>query len=142
MGHPLKGRIAIHAAKGLTREEYVEAYEFMRSIGVMCPPAVALLRGGLIGSVEIVEVVRESASRWFFGPRGLVLRDARPCEFIPVVGALGLFTWDVADASIVPAPAKWMLPKSDADVPALAEAKATSDSFQQLIKSQRPEGGQ
>lgn len=139
MGHPLKGRIAVHAAKGMTREEYVDAYEFMlRDLRITCPPAGALLRGGIIGSVEIVDVVRESDSRWFFGPRGLVLRDAKPCEFIPSVGALGLFQWQPADPSIVPASAKWMQPIVDKPHP--VEAKATADLFKQLNTLQRPEG--
>lgn len=132
MGH-CKGPVAIHAAKGMTQEEYVDAYAFMRSIGVLCPPAGALLRGGIIGRADITSVVSWSASRWFFGPRGLVLTSAQPCEFIPSVGALGLFLWKPGNALIVPAPAKWMLPKSDAEHP--VSAKATADMFEQLTKS-------
>lgn len=105
-----RGRIAIHAAKGMTREEYVEASEFMRQLHIECPAALDLLRGGIIGSVEVIDVVTSGDSPWFFGPRGLVLRDAQPCAFIPSVGALGYFQWKPADASVVPTPAKWMLP--------------------------------
>lgn len=105
-----RGRVAIHASKGLTREEYAEAFEFMHAIGVTCPPPATLERGGIIGSVEVVDVVTQSDSRWFFGPRGLVLRDPQPCEFIPAIGALGYFRWQRADAAIVPQPARWMLP--------------------------------
>lgn len=106
-----RGRIAIHAAKGLTRDEYEDAAEFMRGLGVICPPAADLARGGIIGSVEVVDVVRHSDSPWFIGPRGLVLRDPRPCAFVPAIGALGYFEWRPADASVVPAPARWMLPQ-------------------------------
>jgi hypothetical protein len=109
-------RIAIHAAKGMTRDEYESAADFMASIFVRVPPARDLLRGGIIGSVALRGVVKESASPWFFGPRGIVLADPQPCDFIPAVGALGLFKWRPADASIVPPPARWMLPSSAAPI--------------------------
>lgn len=105
-----RGRIAVHAAKGMTREEYDDASSFMRGIGVECPPACDLRRGGIIGSVEVVDVVTKSDSPWFFGPRGLVLRGPEAWTFIPSVGALGYFNWRPADQSTVPPPAKWMLP--------------------------------
>lgn len=107
---PLKGRRAIHASKGMTEREYDDAREFMASIGVSCPAAADLLRGCIIGTVEVVDAVKESDSRWFFGPRGLVLRDQKPCHPIPAVGALGYFSWKEADPSIMPGPARWMLP--------------------------------
>jgi hypothetical protein len=133
MGHPIRGRFAVHASKGMTRDEYISASDFMQRIGVACPPAGELLRGGIIGSVEVVEIVSSSISPWFSGPRGLVLRDAWPCALIPAVGALGIFSWQEADPSIVPAPARWMLPKPAADQPRLAEpeAKALPDLFRQ-----------
>ncbi len=113
-------RIAIHAAKGMTQFEYECAVTFMRektfireAIGIECPPARDLLRGGIIGSVAVCGVVKESTSPWFFGPRGIVLADPRPCDFIPAVGRLGLFEWTPADASIVTAPARWMRPTNE-----------------------------
>ena len=51
----------------------------------------AMLRGGIIGSVELVDVVEQSASPWFFGPVGFVLRNPKPCKFIPMKGQLGFF---------------------------------------------------
>lgn len=108
-----RGRIAIHASKGMTREEYEEAADFMKGLGVTCPPAAALLRGGIIGSVEVVDAVRKSESKWFFGPRGLVLRNPEPCEFIPSLGMLGYFRWNRGSDSIVPGPARWMLPQAE-----------------------------
>lgn len=109
-----RGRIAIHAAKGMTRDEYDDASGFMRQmLGIECPAAADLLRGGIIGSVEVVNVVSGSESPWFFGPRGLVLRNPEACAFIPAVGALGYFVWQRADASVVPPPAKWMLPDAE-----------------------------
>ncbi|EDQ33918.1 hypothetical protein HPDFL43_05675 [Hoeflea phototrophica DFL-43] len=69
-----------------------------------------LRRGGIIGSVAVVDVVTESDSRWFFGPRGLVLADPEPCDLIPAIGALGYFAWQPVSPDILPAPNKWMLP--------------------------------
>jgi hypothetical protein len=109
---PTLGRRAIHASKGMTRDEYESASDFMASIGITCPAPCDLLRGGIIGSVDVVEVVKDSLSEWFFGPRGLRIENPRPCEFIPSVGALGYFKWKPADASIIPTPARWMLPEN------------------------------
>lgn len=109
-GLTVRGRIAIHASKGMTRDEYESARDFMRSLGVTCPPPDKLLRGGIIGSVEVVDVVKEHTSGWFFGPRGLVLRDPQPCEFVPSLGSLGYFRWNRGGENILPGPARWMLP--------------------------------
>lgn len=107
-----RGRIAIHAAKGMTREEYEDAKETIERNAPYCPDPHELLRGGIIGTVEVIDVVNEHKSPWFFGPRGLVLHDPQPCEFVPSIGALGYFEWKPADAAaVVPAPARWMLPK-------------------------------
>jgi hypothetical protein len=106
-----RGRIAIHAAKGMTKHEYAAARDFMqRKIGIDCPEPADLLRGGIIGSVEVVDVVKKHTSPWFFGLYGLVLKDPKPCKFIPAIGKLGYFEWEPADRSIVPPPAKWMRP--------------------------------
>lgn len=107
---PRRGRIAVHAASGMTRAEHLKAHEFMRSIGVACPPPEALQRAGIIGSVDVANTVTAHASAWFFGPRGLVLRDPQPCDFIPSIGQLGYFRWAPAPPTIVPAPARWMSP--------------------------------
>lgn len=106
-----RGRIAIHAAKGMTQDEYEKAREFIVKLGHYCPDPHELHRGGIIGSVEVIDVVKQHNSPWFFGPRGLVLRDPRPCRFIPAKGALGYFQWSEADLSTVPQPARWMLPQ-------------------------------
>ena len=105
-------RIAIHAAKGMTQDEYLEAASFMVTLGVVCPPARDLLRGGIVGSVEVVDVVSSYDSPWFFGPRALVLRDPQPCDFIPCAGALGFFKWRALEGGQPEAPARWMLPRA------------------------------
>lgn len=127
---PLCGRRAIHASKGMTRDEYEDAREFMRTLGVECPPPAELLRGGIIGSVEITGVTKESTSPWFFGPRGLILSDPRPCDFIPAMGALGYFRWTPAAVQSSPPLARWMLPPSPRDSVAMAAvAESPPDLF-------------
>jgi hypothetical protein len=103
-----RGRVAIHAARGMTRREYENARRFMDGLGVEVPPAHELRRGGIIGSVEIAGIVEQSDSPWFAGPLGLVPRNPHPCDFVPVMGRLGYFGWDRAPADSVPKTARWM----------------------------------
>lgn len=118
VNHGLKrrGRVAVHASKGMGREEYEDARDFINDnlirVGspLRCPEPADLIRGGIIGSVEVVDVVSESASDWFMGPRGLVLRDPIACDFIPSVGALGYFEWKRDDSVTVDTP-RWMKPE-------------------------------
>lgn len=99
-------RIAIHASKGMTRDEYESAHNFMASLGIQCPRPDELLRGAIIGSVTVTDIVKESDSPWFFGPRGLVLADPKPCLAIPASGMLGYFTWARGGTEAEPLP--WM----------------------------------
>lgn len=106
--HGMKpGRIAIHASKGMTQDEYLHASNFMEGIGVKCPHPSLLVRGAVIGSVTVVEVVKESRSPWFFGPCGLVLKDPAPVRPMPAVGALGYFQWEHGGYEEAPKP--WMV---------------------------------
>ncbi len=130
-----RGRIAIHAAKGMTRDEYEDAKETIEDNGRICPAAHKRERGGIIGSVEVVDVVSESASPWFFGPRGLVLRDPVACSFVPAVGQLGYFQWEQADASIIPPPAPWMRQDHRADV------GRTPSGFVEIVKRELRQRG-
>ena len=107
-GLRFRGRCAIHAGVGMTRDDYEDAAYFMAGLGVTCPPALDLPRGGIVGSVEVVDVVTSHPSRWFFGPCGLVLRSPRSTEFVPAKGQLGFFRWTRSGGT--PAePARWML---------------------------------
>jgi hypothetical protein len=57
------------------------------------PPAWSQQRGGIVGMAEIFDCVEVSESEWFVGRYGLLIRNARPVEFIPVKGGLGFFDW-------------------------------------------------
>ncbi len=117
--------VAIHAAKGMTRDEYEAAANFMARLGVECPRPDLLVRGAIIGAASITAVVRECASPWFFGPRGLLISDATEVEPIPAVGALGYFEWRRADAMAAPLP--WMRAWRDGG-PQRGNAEATPSS--------------
>ena len=118
----VRGRVLIHAAKGMTRAEHEDGIAFavdainaaadrrndaaakrvtLRQLGFAFDD---LQRGGIIGSVEIVDCVTHSASPWFMGEFGFVLRDPRPLPFVPWRGQLGFF--DVPASALPAAPAQ------------------------------------
>jgi hypothetical protein len=95
-----RGKVLIHAAKGMTRDEYEWARRFAAPIinDSTINACLALdsfrdrmPRGGIVGMAEIVDCVTRSDSRWFVGPHGFVLRNVQPLPFTPCKGALGFF---------------------------------------------------
>lgn len=62
-----------------------------RAFNVDIPDGTVLERGGVVGLAYLVDCVRSSASQWFEGPWGWVLRDPQPLPFFPLKGKLGLF---------------------------------------------------
>jgi hypothetical protein len=103
-----RGPVCIHAAKGMTRDEFDSFVDLARVMhrngtwtGEFVPEAKELDRGGIVGTAEIVGCVTASESPWFFGRYGFVLRNVRPVEFIPCKGALSFFDWQPATASEV-----------------------------------------
>lgn len=94
---PVRGRVLVHAAKGMTVDEFEDADAFAAKITHnydrigKYPVFEDLERGGIVGSVEIVDCVRVSGSPWFVGPFGFILRDPQPLPFRPLKGALGFF---------------------------------------------------
>lgn len=87
----LRGRIWVHASQGMTQDEYNEAFIIAAELGIEIPVRSALQRGGVIGTVEIVDCVDDHSSPWFFGPFGYVLRDPEPLLFQPCRGHLNFF---------------------------------------------------
>lgn len=100
----VRGRILIHAAQGMTYRELDGANDFAARItGIKFPVfGDTFKRGGIVGSVEIVDCVDASDSPWFMGNYGFVLRDPRPLPFIPWKGQLGFF--DVPESALVVQP--------------------------------------
>lgn len=89
----VRGRILIHAAKGCTRYELEDALDFAEeACGTRYSVDLKTIeRGGIIGSVEIVDCVSKSDSPWFMGDYGFVLRNPQPLPFVPLKGQLGFF---------------------------------------------------
>jgi ASCH domain len=90
-----RGRIAIHASKTMTKSEYFDFMVFYARTQPfdrpILPCAEDFEKGGIIGTVDLVDVVTESKSTWFEGPIGLVLSNPRPLPFIPWNGMLGFW---------------------------------------------------
>jgi hypothetical protein len=91
-----RGRVLIHASKGMTKAEYEDCFDLcvqlkMEGITVQLPPMDDLERGGIVGEATITDCVTRSTSPWFFGDYGFVLKDAKPLPFVPTKGALGFF---------------------------------------------------
>lgn len=81
-----RGRFLIHASKTPDLTAPAEVWALV--------PAVGLCFGGIVGSVELVDVVNHSDSKWFFGPKGFVLRDPEEVPFVPMKGRLGFFEYE------------------------------------------------
>lgn len=104
----VRGRVLIHAAKGMTRAEYEDFLATAHRISLKHPFALGvtlltfeeLARGGIVGCVEIVDCVAQSDSPWFFGRHGFVLRNPQPLPFRPLKGRLSFF--EVDEAALYP----------------------------------------
>jgi hypothetical protein len=92
-----RGQFLIHAAKGMTRDEYDDALDFADEVTVGRPRAPAyeaLDRGGIVGVARLVDVLSPKGQRYGWhvpGQFGFVLRDVRPLPFLPCKGALGFW---------------------------------------------------
>lgn len=89
-----RGRVLIHASKNCNKADYESAVDFLvqRGLDQFELPAIDKFdRGGIVGSVEIVDCATSSDSQWFVGEYGFVLRRPNPIEFIPYKGRLGFF---------------------------------------------------
>lgn len=95
-----RGRTLVHAGLAMRWQDYDLAVATMHDIdpSVQVPLYEELQRGGIVGSVEIVECVRTSRSPWFVGQVGWVLRNPTPLRFTPFKGRLQFF--NVPDGAI------------------------------------------
>lgn len=99
-----RGPLALHAAKGCTRQEYASA---VTSIGRMradlglgpveVPPLAQLPRGGLVGICRVVGATRhaddfELDGFGLPGALGIELADLRSLPFVPLAGSDGIFS--------------------------------------------------
>ncbi|HNQ88091.1 MAG TPA: ASCH domain-containing protein [Verrucomicrobiota bacterium] len=89
----LRGRIAIHAASAKPSAGAMEFYEReVKARGWKWPKDLVELRGGIIGTVELVDVVTKSRSPWFNGKGfGFVLANPKRLKFRPATGQLKIW---------------------------------------------------
>lgn len=91
----LRGTFLVHAstkADSLAMKKYIDA-------GL---DPEKLVRGAIIGSVELVDVVTESSSSWFQGKYGFVLRSPIPLsEPVPWKGQLGFWECGFSNAVLL-----------------------------------------
>lgn len=96
-----RGPLLIHAAKSFDADDVDDVLTICSRAGLSTDwiddPFGGPL-GGIIGRTELVACVARSASPWFFGRYGFVLRDVRPLDFRPCRGHLGLFVPDYTPA--------------------------------------------
>lgn len=100
-----RGSFFVHAAKGMTRDEYDDAVAFARDVDpALVVPSMGLLeRGGIIGRARLASVVppcstepslfwRPCDHRWHMaGQFGFVLADVEALPFRALRGELGFF---------------------------------------------------
>lgn len=91
-GTGFRGEVLIHAGKTYPKRDFKDDAE---DWGDDFPRQREAMIGGIVGVATIVDCVRKSDSKWFNGPYGFVLRDARPLPLTPLRGQLGFF--DVPD---------------------------------------------
>ena len=89
-----RGPLLIHASKTISRKDYARIAGELE-LAFTHPPQIPSFeeveRGGVVGVVELVDVVTEHTSPYFTGPFGWVLDKPRPIAFTPCKGALTLF---------------------------------------------------
>ncbi len=87
-----RGRLVIHAGSGIDREGMNEHGRLLADYP----------HGAILGTVELVDCVRDSTSPWAIDERWhWLLADPRPYDApIPVKGKLGLWTYEVADMEL------------------------------------------
>jgi hypothetical protein len=116
-GLNFRGPVCIHASTSMTQKEYHSAnltIENASASHAHSPIAHMMNYGCIIGTVEVIDVVKSSDSKWFQGPFpglvGLVLANPHPIEPIRVAGAFGFFDWRARVTNGEPDPLpKWML---------------------------------
>jgi hypothetical protein len=86
-------RFLVHASSSMTGKEFESATltVALRFPNIREPAPEELLSGGIIGVVDCGAAVDRADSRWFFGPFGYPLSNARPLPFYPCRGTLGFF---------------------------------------------------
>ena len=84
-----RGELAIHAGRNFDQAGLESVLDFFPDLRIHLPQQYDL--GGVVGAAELYSCVDAHASRWFTGPWGFGMRNARPITFVPYRGLLGFF---------------------------------------------------
>jgi hypothetical protein len=93
----IRGRILIHASANTQPDTFADWLQFIKRRGLYQEAMNALTNagdaryGGIIGSVEIIDCIKDSPSPWYTGQWAYVLRDPQPLEFLHLRGMPGFF---------------------------------------------------
>ena len=82
-----RGDLLIHAGKVFDAEGLQSVLHVFPHMRAMLPAHYDL--GGIVGQAQLVACVQTHHSRWFVGPHGFVMHDARPLPFVPLRGEWG-----------------------------------------------------
>ncbi len=88
-----RGPVLVHAAAKMSPSEYETCAARVREINpsVELPALEELLRGGIVGQMEVIDCVSESNDPWFTGPYGFTVRSAKTLPFKRCKGQLFFF---------------------------------------------------
>lgn len=92
-GRMIPGHICIHAATGMSENAYRYLHWRLAERGVSCPRPDDLIRGAIIGTVEVIKIVTPSNNARRNEKAGLLLAYPKSIDPIPANGALGYFEW-------------------------------------------------
>ncbi|WP_043345178.1 ASCH domain-containing protein [Cupriavidus basilensis] len=89
-----RGRLLIHASKGMTRADYEAGMATALAVGFRSyfPRDQDLERGGIVGIATLTDCLRDSSSPWHMPDCwGFKLTEARPIPLMPMTGRLNIF---------------------------------------------------
>jgi hypothetical protein len=89
-----RGRFLVHASLTRIPSDYLKVIQILCTAGerAMLPREDEFAAGGLIGSIELVEVREEHDSVWYApGSFAWILRHPRPMTFLPYRGRRSWF---------------------------------------------------
>jgi hypothetical protein len=93
----IRGRFLIHASANTQPDTFTNWCQFVKSRGFDLDAINAKVReggvqyGGIIGSVDIIDCVKNTLSPWYTGQWAYVLKDPQPLEFLHLRGMPGFF---------------------------------------------------
>lgn len=93
-----RGAFLVHASKTLDAAGIAWVRD---KFDIFVPEPDDFQRGGIVGIVELVDVVTAHNSAWFEGPYGFVLANPRPIRFMSARGQMGFFQISIDDTQLL-----------------------------------------